>query len=62
MEDLNDILYKLLEDELNDLRLGHPFNKGRLRNMMNICELLTYLEYVELGDDEVLKLTRFYEY
>lgn len=62
MEDLNNILYKLLKEELNDLELGHSFNKDRLRSMMNICELLTYLEYVELKDDDVLKLTRFYEY
>lgn len=62
MEDLNDILYKLLKDELSDLKLGHPFNEDRLRTMMDICEILTYFEYVDLSDDDIIKLIKFYEY
>ena len=61
MEDLNDTLYKLLKDELNDLKLGHPFNMDRLRTMVDICEILTYLKYVELSDDDIVKLIRFYD-
>ncbi len=62
MEDLNETLYRLLWDELNDLKLGHPFNMDRLKTMLNICEILTYLEYVELSDDDIIKLIRFYDY
>lgn len=62
MEDLNKTLYRLLWDELNDLKLGHPFNKDRLRTMHDICELLTYYEYVELSNDDIIKLVKFYEY
>ncbi len=61
MERLNNLLYKLLKDELNDLKLGHPFNKDRLRRMVDICEVLAYLEYTDLSDDDIVKLIGFYE-
>lgn len=61
MEDLNKTLYRLLWDELNDLKLGHPFNKDRLRRMVDICEVLAYLEYTDLSDDDIVKLIGFYE-
>ena len=62
MEQLNETLLRLLEDELNSLSLGHPFNKGRIKAMQNICQLLTYYDYVEISNDDIIKLIRFYEY
>ena len=41
MEDLNETLYRLLWDELNDLKLGDAFNMDSLKTMLNIREILT---------------------
>lgn len=62
MEDLNGTLFRLLKDELDALRLGHPFNKDRLRKMKEICHLLTYYQYVDVSNDDIIKLVRMYEY
>lgn len=62
MEDLNATLFRLLKDELDSLAIGHTYNKERLSMMKEICHLLTYYKYVELSDDDILKIVRFYEY
>ncbi len=62
MENLKETLFKLLNDELNDLALGHPYNMNRLSMMREICHLLTYYQYVDMSDDDILKIVNFYEY
>ena len=62
MEDLKEILYRLLRDELNNLALGHYYDKSRLSTMKEICHLLTYYKYVNLSDDDILKIVKFYDY
>lgn len=62
MEELNSTLFRLLKDELDDLSIGYPFNYDRISTMKDICHLLTYYKYVDLSDDDIVKLVRFYEY
>ena len=62
MEELNGTLFRLLKDELDSLSLGHQYNKSRISMMKDICHLLTYYRYVDMTDDDILKIVRFYEY
>ena len=62
MEDLNGTLFRLLKDELDNLALGHSYDLSRLSMMKEICHLLTYYEYVDISDDDILKIVKFYEY
>ena len=62
MENLKETLFKLLNDEIDSLHLGHSFNKDRLQMMKEICHLLTYYQYVDMSDSDILKIVKFYEY
>ena len=62
MEDLNGTLFRLLKDELDSLALGHTYNLERLSTMKEICHILMYYKYVDMTDDDILKIIRFYEY
>lgn len=62
MEDLNGTLFRLLKDELDSLAIGHTYNTERLSMMREICHLLTYYRYVDMADDDILKIVKFYEY
>ena len=62
MEELKESLFKILEDELNSLELGHSYNLSRLSMMKEICHLLTYNKYVNMSDDDIIKIGKFYEY
>ena len=61
VEELNAKLFRLLKDELESLRLGHPFNKERLQLMKEICHLLTYYKYVDMDNSDIVKIIRFYD-
>ena len=62
MEQLKEMLYNLLKEEFANLNLGHPYNLDRLAYMKSICHLLTYYKYVDMTDDDIVKLIQFYEY
>jgi hypothetical protein len=62
VENLKETLFKLLNDEIDNLHLGHYFNKDRLQMMREICHLLTYYKYVDMSDSDILKIVKFYEY
>ncbi len=59
MEDLNGTLFRLLKDELDNLALGHQYNKERVLLMKDICHLLTYYKYVDMSDDDILKIVKY---
>lgn len=61
MESLNEMLYKLLNEEIDSLSLGHLFNSKRIQKMREICHILTYYKYVDVSDNDIIKLIRFYE-
>lgn len=62
MEDLKATLFRLLKDELDSLAIGHTYNYDRIATMREICHLLVYYKYVDMSDDDILKIVRFYEY
>lgn len=62
MEELNGTLFRLLKDEIDSLAIGHNYNLERLALMREICHLLTYYEYVDVSDDDIIKIVKFYEY
>lgn len=61
MEALNGKLFRLLKDELDSLRMGHSYNRGRLELMREICHLLTYYQYVNMDNSDIIKMIRFYD-
>jgi hypothetical protein len=62
MEKLLNSLIKLLDEEIEDLRLGHPFNKDRISYMRSIITIFVYLNYAILNDLETYKLLQIYEH
>lgn len=62
MEELNKKLYKLLNDEIDNLDLGHSYDKSRMEQMLSICKLIKYIYYVELSAEDIIKLSNLYSY
>ncbi len=62
MEELKAKLFRLLKDELDDLYIGHTYNKYRIDVMRQICHILAYYKYVDVRDSDIVKLIKFYEY
>ena len=62
MENLKATLSRLLKDELDSLYIGHSYNRDRIATMREICHLLTYYQYVDMSDSDILKIVHFYEY
>ena len=61
METINEFLYKIITDELDELELGHPFNYDRLSRIRATITLLTYLNYAVLSDNEIIRILESYE-
>ena len=61
MENLYNRLYKLLKDELDGLYKGYPFNKSRLRQMRELCHVIMYLRYVDIGSTDIMQIFQFYD-
>lgn len=61
MENLYINLYKLLNEELSEQKLGHSFNKDRLRQMIELCHIIMYLKYVDVGSTDVMQIFQFYD-
>ena len=59
MEQLKAKLFRLLKDEIDDLSIGHTYNLNRLRQMKEICHLITYYKYVDLDETDIIKIIRF---
>lgn len=62
MEKINERLYDLFMDELQELSLGHGFNYKRLSYMRATITMLLYLRYAVLSNDEILRILASYEY
>ena len=62
MEELKEQLFELLKEELDSLSIGHSYNKDRLRIMREICHVLTYYNYVDVDNNDLMKIVKFYEY
>lgn len=62
MEDLKGTLFRLLKDEIDSLAIGHTYNTERLAMMREICHILTYYKYVDVADNDIMKIVKFYEY
>lgn len=61
MENLYIRLYELLKEEMSELRLGHSFNRERLAEMRELCHILTYLKYVDMGSTDVMQIFQYYD-
>ena len=62
MEDLKGILFRLLKDEIDSLTVGHNYDLQRISLMREICHLLTYYQYAEVNDSDIIKMMKFYGY
>jgi len=54
-------LWKLLKEELTDLSVGHSFNETRLKQMRELCHVIMYLRYVEVGSTDPIQIFQFYD-
>ena len=61
MENLYNLLYKLLKQEINDLSIGYPYNRARLQQMKELCHVIMYLEYVFTDSTDIMKIFQFYD-
>lgn len=61
MENLYIRLKELLEEEVSELNLGHPFNRVRLQQMRELCQIIMYLKYIDMGSADALQILQFYD-
>lgn len=61
VENINEYLYKLFKEELDDLSMGHGYNKSRLAYMKSIVTLMLYLRYAILDNATILRILSNYE-
>lgn len=61
MENLYKRLYNLLKQEIADLNIGYPYNEARLRQMRELCHVIMYLKYVEVGSTDPMQIFQFYD-
>lgn len=62
MEKLFKTLIDILNEEVENLRLGHPFNEERISFMKSILSMFLYDRYAILSDMETRKLLQIYEH
>ena len=52
----------LFEQEIQDLHIGYTYNRSRISLMMDMINLLDYMNFADSIDAETLiKYTRYYE-
>jgi len=61
VENLYKRLYNLLKQEIADLNIGYPYNEARLRQMRELCHVIMYLKYVEVGSTDPMQIFQFYD-
>lgn len=61
MEKLYNKLYALLLSELKDLNIGHPHNKSRMQDLMDIANAIDYIKYGQLSRKDIIKIIKHYE-
>lgn len=61
MENLYNRLWKLLKEEISDLSIGYPYNEARLKQMRELCHVIMYLQYVEVGSTDPIQIFQFYD-
>lgn len=62
MDSLYETLYILLNAELDDLAMGHGYDKERVSYMRSIMSILFYLDFAILDNSDVLKILQTYEH
>lgn len=53
-------LYELLNEEIYSLNTGHAYNSDRIQVMKDICHILSYYNYVNMSDTDLIKLMKSY--
>lgn len=61
MDTLIKRLYDLYVEELLNLNIGYGFNKKRIETMNDIINVMYYLQYADLKDNDFLKIVEHYE-
>ena len=60
MERLLNQLIDLVNEEIDSLYLGHPFNEDRLASIRSLLSAYLYLKYAVLSNTEIIKLLEIY--
>ena len=61
MEKVNEYLYELFKEELDDLSMGHGYNYKRLAYMRSIVTMMLYLRYAVLDNATILRIISNYK-
>ena len=56
MEQFKELLFRLLIEELDNLMIGHPYDKDRLRLMRHLCHIIKYYEFGHITNQELKML------
>lgn len=62
MDKIIKVLYNSYKKELNSLNLGNTFDSKNINEMMDIVQLLYFLECGDPTDKELIKTIKHYEY
>ena len=54
-------LQHLFEQEMQDLSIGYSYNRDRIHLMMDIINLLDYMNFDDRDVETLIKYTRYYE-
>lgn len=54
-------LQYLFNQEMQDLSIGYSYNNGRIHLMMDIINLLDYMNFSDRDAETLIKYTRYYE-
>lgn len=60
MERLKAKLFRLLKDELYSLSIGHNYNHERMREMRDLCRVITYFKFAEPSDNKSMQILTLY--
>lgn len=61
MERLKMLLYNAFVSELINLNIGYEFNDTNIARMMNLVNILDYIERSGASSDEVISILQHYE-
>ena len=62
MEQFKELLFRLLIEELDNLMIGHPYDKDRLRLMRHLCHIIKYYEFGNITNQELKILKDIYNF
>ena len=61
MEKINDYLYELFKQQLDDLTLGHGYDYEKLAYMRSVVTMMLYLRYAILDNATILRILSNYK-